>query len=299
MAEINRIVVTGAAGYLGSNLIPALLADGFEVTGVDRLAPVEAIPGCRYIDVDLANVESTRAALAGAELICHVASVHPWKPYTDEQYIDANIKGTWNLYKCAAELGIGKVVLTSSIAGAGYGFQLAQWPINEEAMGTAPDIYTYTKMAQELNARSAAINQKIQTFALRPPAFMPKPNLDIGFGLTGNYGVVGDVVAAHLAATRVLAGRQPAGAPAGMFEAFFTTNRLNYTTQDFAGETFNSAVTQDALRRRYPQAADFLIAKGFSGMWLAGVYELSKAKAILHWEPKFNLEQWFSQNASM
>jgi len=289
-----HVIVTGASGYLGSNLIPALQAQGFAVTGVDLLPPKLPINGCRCIQVDLANGDVVRDALSGADVICHVASVHPWKTYSDDFYIDANIKGTWNLYKAVKDLKISKVVMTSSIAGAGYGFKPTDWPVNETQIGHAPDIYTFTKMSQELIARSAAEAHNIQTFALRPPAFMPRETKDAGFGLLGNYCLVGDVVAAHIAAIGVLAGVQPAGGPASNFEAFFTTNALPYQAVDVAERTFQSSVDLPLATRHYPSAGRYLEANGFTGSWLAAVYDLKKAERILNWKPSYNFEQWFA-----
>lgn len=48
MAEIGKVVVTGAAGHLGSYLVPKLVADGFDVTGVDLVEPPTAT-GYRFV----------------------------------------------------------------------------------------------------------------------------------------------------------------------------------------------------------------------------------------------------------
>ena len=109
--EVKRVLVTGAAGHLGSHLSATLVKEGFHITGLDMAAP--ATPwagGGPFLTASLADAAAVRKALAGIDLIVHCASIHPWKKYTDDQYLDANVKGTWHLYAAAEEAKIGRVV---------------------------------------------------------------------------------------------------------------------------------------------------------------------------------------------
>ncbi|HVF10973.1 MAG TPA: NAD(P)-dependent oxidoreductase [Abditibacteriaceae bacterium] len=291
-----RLLVTGAAGHLGSHLIPALLAAGFEVTGFDIAQPAKP-PACRFVTGDLSNITSLKSALESAELIAHCAAIHPWKTYSDDQYLDANIKGTWHLYHAAAELGISRVVLTSSIAAAGYSVPVEQWPINEEQQFPLSDLYSLTKHTQEDIARMFADAGKVRTIALRPPAFMPKSQLETGFNLTGAFALVDDIVAAHIAAARVQMGEhfgeQQTLRP---FEAFFVTNKLPYSAEDAAACGFTGDV-QPLVKKYWPQAYEWLLARGYQGVHLPTVYDISKARRMLGWQPVHNFEQWFAAQA--
>lgn len=283
------VLVTGAAGHLGSSLAPMLVADGFDVRGLDMLAPAKPLPAeCVFTQADLSDRDALGAALQGVDVIVHTASLHPWKTYTDDQYIDANVKGTWTLYALAAELGVGKVVLTSSIAAIGYGnIPMAAWPIGEDALFPLSDIYSYTKYTQETIANIYATAGTICTFALRPPAFMPAPPLATCMAMTGSFCVVDDIAAAHLAAVRVIAGLQAAGDDVGMFEAFNTVNRLPYTAEmcrQVAGDGMKLA------KLCWPDQYDWLVDNGFEGH--AGpAYDIAKAERVLGWQPEFNFEQ--------
>ncbi|MHC4985101.1 MAG: NAD-dependent epimerase/dehydratase family protein [Planctomycetota bacterium] len=179
-SKATTVLVTGAAGHLGSHLVPMLLADGFDVRGLDMAPPAAPLPDeCAFTQADLSDRDALAKALAGVDVIVHTASLHPWKPYTDDQYVDANVKGTWTLYALAAELGIGRIALTSSIAAIGYGnIPMDTWPISEDCLFPLSDIYSYTKYTQETIARLRADAGEVRTFALRPPAFMPRSELD-------------------------------------------------------------------------------------------------------------------------
>lgn len=291
-----KIVVTGAAGYLGSHLVTELQIAGFEVHGLDRLTP-DPTPAYPFLGADLASPNAEAPVLTlleGAACLVHCASIHPWKEYTDEQYLDANVKGTWKLYSLAACAGISKVVLTSSIAAGGYDIPAENWPVNEVQEHTLADIYSFTKHAQEDIARHFATVKGIQTLALRPPAFMPKTELQTGFELTGNFSVVSDIAGAHLAAVQVLCGQRRVEESPGPFEAIFTTNALPYTAVDAA--TIRGGDMHGVVRKYWPHSADWLISQGYESVWLIAAYDLSKAQRMLGWEPAYNFQQWFEEH---
>ncbi|NLC55575.1 MAG: NAD(P)-dependent oxidoreductase [Armatimonadetes bacterium] len=292
-----NVVVTGAAGHLGSHLVPKLQCAGFTVTGIDLAPAPPALAGrCRFLQLDLAAGDGLAAALEGAAMVLHCASIHPWKPYSDAQYLDANVKGTWMLYAAAAQVGIDRVVLTSSIAACGYmAVPTDAWPLTEEYESPLGDLYSYTKHCQEQCARLYADRGQIRTLALRPPAFMPVSELETGFRLTGCFAVVEDVVAAHLAAAQVLAGVREPGAPLRPFEAFFVTNRLPYTRED-AASLGSPPDVRPLVRKYWPEAYEWLCERGFSGGWLPAVYDCTKAERMLGWRPALSFPEWFAQH---
>ncbi len=292
-SNVTTILVTGASGHLGSHLVPMLAGEGFDVRGLDVLPPAAPLPDqCEFIQADLSDREALGKSLAGVDVIVHTASLHPWKTYTDDQYIDANVKGTWTLYTLAAELGIGRIALTSSIAAIGYGqISMDDWPIREDALFPLSDIYSYTKYTQETIARLHADAGTIHTFALRPPAFMPRGELDTCLAMTGSFCVVDDIASAHVAAARVICGRQEPGDQVGPFEAFNTVNRLPYTAATYR------EVDGDPKRlaqRCWPDAYDWLVENGFTGQEINVSYDISKAKRVLSWQPAFNFEQAYA-----
>ena len=191
-----RTLLTGAAGHLGRHVAPLLAKDGFEVVGFDMApTPTTQIPGLHtYIHGDLSDETAVAEALHEVELVVHCASLHPWKSYSDTQYIDANIKGTWSLYHAIAGAGIEKVVQTSSIATIGCNsLPVDRWPIDETYTCDPSDMYSFTKYTQETTARLFAAQHGVQTIALRPPAFMPLNEMQTGFQLPGCFSVASDM----------------------------------------------------------------------------------------------------------
>ena len=112
-------LVTGATGFIGANVVRALLEAGIAVRALVRrdsdwrnLAglPVEIVHG------DLRDQASLRAALQGCHTLYHVAAQYSlWTPHPEELYT-TNVEGTANLLQLALHLGVEKVVYTSSVA---------------------------------------------------------------------------------------------------------------------------------------------------------------------------------------
>ena len=115
-------LVTGATGFIGANVVRVLLEAGIAVRALVRpdsdrrnLAglPIDIVPG------DLRDSDSLRAALRGCQTLYHVAAYYSlWTPQPQELY-STNVEGTANLLRLALELGVEKVVYTSSVATVG------------------------------------------------------------------------------------------------------------------------------------------------------------------------------------
>jgi dihydroflavonol-4-reductase len=118
-----RVLVTGATGFIGANLVARLLGRGDQVRVLrrpgsrspllDGLA-VETVPG------DVTDAASVERAAAGIEGIYHVAGlVSYWRPRRAEQ-ARVNVGGTANVIEAALRGGVRRVVYTSSIAAVGF-----------------------------------------------------------------------------------------------------------------------------------------------------------------------------------
>ncbi len=286
------VLVTGAAGHLGSQVAGRLAAEGCRVTGFDVVSPPEPV-GWSFVAADLTRPETFRGLLDGTEVVVHCASIHPWKPYPDALYLDINLKGTWLLYAALAEAGVSRVVLTSSIAAnAMNGVPMADWPVAEDAEYPPRDLYSYTKHGQEVTARLFALQEQVRTIALRPPAFMPVEPLQTVFRLTGCFARVDDIAAAHLAAVRLLAD-EPRAATRPWFDACYVTNDLPYTAADVA---LLEGVPNPAplVRKYWPEAWPWLESHGYQGAWLPAFYTNDKAKQVLGWRPEFTFERCYA-----
>jgi len=152
-----RVLVTGAAGFIGSHLTDALLAEGDEVVGVDDLSSgaLSNLAEARRTSTgkfSFHRVDITSSAVGDLirrhkpEVIFHLAAQVDVRKSVAEPVVDAtiNIIGTLNVLQGAAEAGTGKVVFTSS-GGCIYGEpDEDRLPVNEaqvfwpEAMPESP-----------------------------------------------------------------------------------------------------------------------------------------------------------------
>lgn len=115
-----RVLVTGAAGFIGSHLVDRLVADGHEVIGVDDLSSGGNRPeGAELHRLDVAGPEL--AELAGErrpEVICHLAAQVSVRSSVEDPLRDArvNVLGTIGALEAARAASARKIVFTSSCA---------------------------------------------------------------------------------------------------------------------------------------------------------------------------------------
>lgn len=114
MAENKVVLVTGVAGYWGSRVAAALVAEpNYHVIGLDTEPPAEKIQGLDFIQADVGNpllVDLLKAEAVDA--VCHLAFLGTARPR--EAAFDLNVMGTTKVLGACAEAGVRKVVLKSS-----------------------------------------------------------------------------------------------------------------------------------------------------------------------------------------
>jgi dTDP-L-rhamnose 4-epimerase len=125
-----RILVTGAAGFIGSHAVDAMRAAGHEVQGLDSLTPAvhtgrpDYLPDNFGLAVgDIRDPDQVRRAVAGADLVCHQAAlVGLGVDLADlPAYSDVNVTGTAVLLEAMGRSGVGRLVLASSMVVYGEG----------------------------------------------------------------------------------------------------------------------------------------------------------------------------------
>jgi dihydroflavonol-4-reductase len=117
-----KVLVTGANGHLGTNLVTDLLASGHRVRGsvrdlrdpgrtqhLSQLGPVE------LVEADLDRTDTLRTAVAGQDAIIHTAAIYQLHaPGRATEIIRASVGGVESVMRAAAEAGVRRVILTSS-----------------------------------------------------------------------------------------------------------------------------------------------------------------------------------------
>ena len=128
MANVGRlsrmnVFLTGATGFVGSHVARAFAAQGARlrllVRPTSRLDNLAGVPAETVVG-DLRNPDSFRAALGDCEVLAHVAADYRLWVREPKAMYAANVEGTRNLLAMARELGVAKVVYTSSVATMGF-----------------------------------------------------------------------------------------------------------------------------------------------------------------------------------
>ena len=116
------VVVTGGTGFVGANLVRALLTDGHHVRVLARKdSDRRALEGCavEVVEGDLLDRDSLRAAAAGARRLYHVAADYRLWARDPAELFRANVDGTRNVLEAAAEAGVERIVYTSTVGALG------------------------------------------------------------------------------------------------------------------------------------------------------------------------------------
>lgn len=154
-----KICVTGATGFVGSHLVPALIKDGHEVTCLVRDAKRELPAGARAVKGDLLTGEGVAEALKDRDALIHLAALLFGASWRD--YLAQNATAARHLAKHAGELK--KVVYVSSLAAAGP--CAAKPGLPENATPRPVSAYGWSKLICEEIFKNAAKDLVI----LRPP----------------------------------------------------------------------------------------------------------------------------------
>jgi dihydroflavonol-4-reductase len=117
-----KTLVTGGTGFVGANVVRALLKRGDEVRALVR--PRSDTQNLDSLDVelvagDLRDRGSLEAALVGCDTVYHVAALYALWAHNPQEIYDSNVTGTVNLLDAAGQAGVGKIVYTSSVATIG------------------------------------------------------------------------------------------------------------------------------------------------------------------------------------
>lgn len=172
-ATMQKVVVTGGAGFIGSNLVNALVEKGLDVHIVDNydagIHEARFNPKANYYDRkpnDIRDGESMRKIFEGADVVFHTAA-KPRVPYSIEHPVetaDINIMGTISVLEAAVKAGVRRLVYSSS--GSAYGMQ-ETLPLVETMAANPVNPYGLQKYAGEMFTSLWPSIYKIETVSLR------------------------------------------------------------------------------------------------------------------------------------
>jgi len=302
-----RVLVTGAGGFIGSHLTERLAALGADVRALVHYnalgswgwldhstvrAEVEVLAG------DVTDRDSVRQAMEGIEIAFHLAALIgiPYSYRSPASYVRTNVEGTLNMLCAARELGIERLVHTSSSEVYGTARRL---PIDETHPLQGQSPYAATKIGADKLAESYALSFGLPVVTVRPfNTYGPRqssraviPNIitqclsgdTVRLGNlhpTRDLNFVSDTVEGFVCA---------AAAPAAVGETFNLGSGREISIGDLArliaslmGKSIN--IEDDASRTR-PEGSEVerLLANS------------TRARTLLDWQPVMDLEKGLPQ----
>ena len=273
------IVVTGAAGRLGRRVVQLLVDQNKEILATDQVA-ADDLPA-EFVRCRLQDAKAVEDVLKGAEAVVHMGAI-PGPLREDPRVIfENNVTSDFNVMMSAAELGLRRVVFSSSAFGMGWAhdgsaFVPLYLPLDEEHPMMPFEPYGLTKQVGEDIGRMIARNSATTVVSLRftnvalpevqaefPwPAPTPENPLTL---VMWAYADARDVAEAHVLAL---------DAEIGEYEAFMLaqpSSRFKEPTIDLVKNNFGDRVE---------------IREGLSGT--ASVISTEKAQRLLAWRPRYD-----------
>jgi NAD dependent epimerase/dehydratase len=162
MSENKRVLVTGADGFIGSHLVEALVARGYEVTALSQynsfnywgwLEDIACKDRVRVISGDIRDPHFCKEITRNIDIVFHLAALIaiPYSYVAPDSYVDVNVRGTLNIRQAAKENGVKRVLHTSTSEVYGT----AQYvPINEAHPLQAQSPYSASKIGADAMAMS-------------------------------------------------------------------------------------------------------------------------------------------------
>lgn len=174
----HKVLVTGADGFIGSHLTEEMVRQGYDVRAfvlynsfnswgwLDH-APKETKAAIDVFAGDIRDPYGVKTAMQGCDIVLHLAALIaiPYSYHSPDTYVDTNIRGTLNVLQAARELGVRKVVHTST--SEVYGTALVV-PINEDHPLQGQSPYSATKIGADQLALSFYCSFDVPVAIIRP-----------------------------------------------------------------------------------------------------------------------------------
>lgn len=270
-----KILVTGSAGRIGRNIYIHLMRM-HEVVGLD-LTPCSTVD---YIG-DIRDPELIRSALSGVDVVIHAAALHAPHVgiFSDEEFIDINVKATERLATTAIKQGVSHFVFTSTTALYGFAStpdEQAGW-ITEEVIPIPKTIYHKSKIQAENLLQRISVDNSLPITVLQISRCFPEPaDMMAVYRLTRGIDAR-DVASAHACAIQI----RPAG-----FTRFIISGSSPFSPDDCEPLL---RCASETIKKRVPELADEFSFRGWKlPDKLDRVYDSSLAQKELMWRPAFS-----------
>jgi nucleoside-diphosphate-sugar epimerase len=168
-----RILVTGAAGTLGREVVAHLGSLGWSVRAHDRVPP-NGTHADEVVTGDLCDAAHARSLVEGMSGVVHAAAIPAPGIGTDQEIFANNVMSAYQVLDAAGRGGVPRIVYVSSLSALGFAFSSRgaspeQVPVTETHPFVAEDVYGLSKHLGERIARTVALRWGGTTVSLRFP----------------------------------------------------------------------------------------------------------------------------------
>ena len=121
--RMKNVLVTGGTGFVGSNLVHAILREGCSVRILRRSSSdTRSLNGAdvEHLIGDVRDAAAVRRAVQGCDTVFHTAALVSYWSKQRSEMLDVNVGGTANVVRACLDAGVGRLVHTSSVAAVGY-----------------------------------------------------------------------------------------------------------------------------------------------------------------------------------
>ncbi len=168
----SRVLVTGAAGNVGSALRAVWPRGGESVTFTDIRPAAPVRPDERFVVADLADRAAVDRLVAGMDAIVHMGGISKERGW--DEIRSGNIEGTYNLYEAARKAGVRRLIYASSLHVTG--FHGVDEVLTPDTAPRPSSLYGVSKAFGEALARLYWDKFGIEGLVIRIGTFAPKPN---------------------------------------------------------------------------------------------------------------------------
>lgn len=175
---MNKILVTGAAGFIGSHLVEALVHGGAQVrvfvhyNSMNNWGWLETLPSSviKELEIyagDIRDPHGVQDAMVGVGTVYHLAALIaiPFSYYSPDSYVETNIKGTLHVLQAARKSGVERVLITSTSEVYGTA---RYTPIDEDHPFQGQSPYSATKIGADRLAESFYRSFELPVTIVRP-----------------------------------------------------------------------------------------------------------------------------------
>lgn len=292
-----RYLVTGGAGFIGSNLVDELIKQGHEVIVIDNES-AESNGKFYWNDksqnykYDICDYEKIRELYTGVDYVFHLAAEARIQPAIQNPLlaVKTNVLGTATVLQCSRESGVKKVIYSSSSSGYGHN----KTPNNENQLDDCLNPYSVSKISGEklcsmytkLFGLKTIIFRYFNVYGERQPLkgqYAPVVGIFLRQRSEGNpltiigdgeqrrdFTHVSDAVAANILAATIDVDDQYYG------QLYNVGPGKNYSINEIANTISNNQIN---IEPRIGEARETLA-------------DNSKIKSVFGWDPKVNLVEW-------